>query len=59
MRANTQRPARGARDKRGGREKDKTGEQRHEICGRKGMGQGTQGKQDGHFRDFQEGKQGI
>ena len=23
------------------------------------MGRGTRGKQDGHYRDFQEGKQGI
>ena len=25
----------------------------------RGMGQGTRGIQDGHYRDFQEGKQGI
>jgi len=25
----------------------------------KGMGRGTEGKQGGHYRDFQEGKQGI
>ena len=43
MRANTQRTERETGDKRGGR----------------GMGQGTRGIQDGHYRDFQEGKQGI
>ena len=26
---------------------------------RRGMGRGTRGIQDGHYRDFQEGKQGI
>ena len=31
---------------------------RRSVEGR-GMWQGTQGKQDGHCRDFQEGKQGI
>ena len=25
----------------------------------RGMRQGTRGKQDGHYKDFQEGKQGI
>ena len=31
---------------------------RRSVEGR-GMGQGTRGKQDGLYRDFQEGKQGI
>ena len=25
----------------------------------RGMGRGTLGREDGHYRDFQEGKQGI
>ena len=70
IRANTQkRTTRGAGDKRGGRgnsgerrtEQDKTvgnRDMRRSVDGR-GMGWGTQGKQDGHDRDFQEGKQGI
>ena len=31
---------------------------RRSVEGR-GMGRGTRGIQDGHYRDFQEGKQGI
>ena len=34
------------------------GDNRRSVEGR-GMGRGTRGKQDGHYRDFQEGKQGI
>ena len=61
MRANTQRISRGAWDKRGGRGKDKTvgnSDSRGSMEG-KGMGWGTWGIQDGHYRDFQEGNQGI
>ena len=57
----TERTTRGAGDKRGGRGKEKTvgnRAMRRSEEGR-GMGQGTQGKQDGHEGDFQEGKQGI
>ena len=52
---------RGAGDKRGRTEKHKTvgnRDIRSSVEGR-GMGQGTWGVQDGHYRDFQEGKQGI
>ena len=43
-----------------GRAKDKTERNRdiRSVEGR-GMGQGTRGIQDGHYRYFQEGKQGI
>ena len=61
MRANTQGTARGARDKRGRRVEDKTVGNREimrSVEGR-GMGWGTWGIQDGHYRDFQERKQGI
>ena len=45
----------------GMRGKDKTVGNRHirrSVEGRE-MGRGTRGIQDGHCRDFQEGKQGI
>ena len=61
MRANTQRTARGARDKRGGRVEAKTvgnRDIRRSVEGRR-MGWGTWGIEDGHYRDFQEGKKGI
>ena len=52
IRSNT---TRGARDKRGRRGKEKTlgnRDMRRSVEGR-GMGWGTQGKLDGHYRDFQ------
>ena len=61
MRANTQNVQQGEQEnKRGGRGKEKTVGNRDmgSLEGR-GMGRCTQGKQDGHDRDFQEGKQGI
>ena len=51
----------GSRRRGGWRGKEKTvgnRDMRRSVEGR-GMGQGTQGKQDGHYRDFQERKQGI
>ena len=42
------------------REGQISGKQRHkEICGRERDGAGKTGIQDGYYRDFQEGKQGI
>jgi len=57
----TERITRGAEDTRDGRGKHKTVGNRHmrRSVERRGMGQGTRGKQDGHYRDFQEGKHGI
>ena len=56
MRANTQKhTTRGAGDKRGRRRKETTvwhRNMRRSVEGR-GMGCGTQVKQDGHYRDFQ------
>jgi len=57
MRANTGHTTRGAGDKREGKTLG-TRDVRRSVEGR-GLGRGTQGKQDGHCRDFQEGKQGI
>ena len=50
-----------AEDKRGGRGKHKIVRNRNikrsvEV---RGLGLGTRGIQDGHYKDFQEGKQGI
>ena len=63
MRANTQNVRQGEQETTGvGEGRKNSEEQRHEeICGRErdGIGWGTQGKQDGHYRDLQEGKQGI
>ena len=62
MRANTQQMHnKGSRRQEGwDREGKSSGnrDMRRSVEGR-GMGWGTKGKQDGHYRDFQEGKQGI
>ena len=61
MRVNTQRTAMGEGMRQEGRGKDKTirnRDIRRSVAGR-AMGWGTWGIQDGHDRDFQEGKQGI
>ena len=62
MRANTQNVQKGEQETRGAGEgrKKTVGKRdvRRSVEGR-GMGWGAQGKQDGHNRDFQEGKQGI
>ena len=57
MGANAYRTAQGQQEKRGGRGKEKTVGNRdmRSVEGR-GMGQGTRGKQEGHYRNYQEVK---
>ena len=61
MRANTQRTTRGheTRGARVGRTKQWGTETLGDLWKGEGWGWGTRGTQDGHYRDFQEGKQGI
>ena len=57
----TERITKRAEDKKGGKGKDITGRTRGITRSGEGreMGQSTQGKPDRHYRNFQEGKQGI
>ena len=61
MRANTQNVQQREQETRGvgeGRKKQWRTDMRISVEGR-GIGWGTQGEQDGHYMDFQEGKQRI
>ena len=62
IKTNTQNIQQGEQETRGGgRGKYKAvgnRDMKRSVEGR-GMGWGTRGKQDGHYRDFQEGKQGM
>ena len=63
MRANTQNVQQGEQETRGAGEGRKKKQWGTETIGylwkREGREQGTWGKQDGYYRDFQEGKQVI
>ena len=62
MRTNTQKVQQGEQVTKGTREGRKKTVWNRDMKGSvegRGMGRGTQGKQDGHYRDFQEEEQEI